>query len=85
MHETKYLIEWATTYNFVKKSRKGEKFAICKTCGNNFGIAYGRENNIKGHLETSKYKSNITSLKSSHSLTHGVGIIYRQRKNLMKK
>ena len=52
MHETKYLLEWATTYNFVKKSRKGEKFAICKTCGNNFGIAYGRENNIKSHLET---------------------------------
>ena len=61
--------KWAGKYSCVKKSCKGEKSAFCTMCANNFGIGYGGENAIKWHLETSKNKSNITSLKLSCSLT----------------
>ena len=60
--------EWATKYNCFKKSRKGERFAFCTMCANDFGIGYGGENDIKRHLETPKHKSNVTSLKLSCSL-----------------
>ena len=47
----------------LKKIRKGERFAFCTTCANNFGRGYGGENDIKRQLETPKHKSNVTSLK----------------------
>ena len=69
----KYLVsfngEWVTKFNCVKKSRKGERLAFCSTCATVFGIGYGGENDIKKHIGTPKHKSNITSLKSSRSLT----------------
>ena len=55
--------EWATKYNCVKKIRKGERFAFCTTCANDFGRGYSGENDIKRQLETPKHKSNVTSLK----------------------
>ena len=61
--------EQATKHNYVEKSRKGERFAFCTTCAKYFGIGYLGGNDIKRHLETPKHKSNVTSLKSSHSLT----------------
>ena len=69
----KYLVsfngEWVTKFNCVKKSRKGETLAFCSTCATVFGIGYGGENDIKKHIGTPKHKSNVTSLKSSRSLT----------------
>ena len=59
--------KWAGKYNCVKKSHKGDRSAFCTTCASDFGI--GGENTIKWHLETSKHESNITTLKSSYSLT----------------
>ena len=61
--------EWTTKYNCVKKSCKWEKFAFRKTYGNNFGIGYGGENNLKRYLEAPKHKLNLASLKSSLSFT----------------
>ena len=68
-HFVSFNEEQATKYNCVKKSRKGERFAFCTTCADNFGIGYIRENDVKRRLETLKHKSNVKSLISSSSLT----------------
>ena len=68
-HFVSFNEEWATKYNCVKKSRKGERFAFCTTCADDFGIGDGEQNDIKRHTETPKHKSNVRSLKSSRSLT----------------
>ena len=70
---------WDTKYDCFKKSHKGERFAFCTTYANDFGIGYGGENDIKRHLKAPKHESKVKSLKSSHSLAHGLEIIYSNK------
>ena len=43
----KFNDSWCSKFKFIQKSRKGEGFALCTVCGNDFSIAHGGGNDIK--------------------------------------
>ena len=43
----KFNDSWCNKFKFIQKSRKGEGFALCTVCGNDFSIAHGGGNDIK--------------------------------------
>ena len=52
----KFNYSWCSKFKFIQKSWKGEGFALCTVCGNNFSVAHGGENDINRHKDTSKHK-----------------------------
>ena len=47
---------------FTQKSRTSEGFALCTVCRSDFNVAYGGENDIKRHKDTSDCKGNVDTV-----------------------
>lgn len=59
----KYLVKfndaWCSKYKFIRKSRKGEHFALCTICGSDFSIGRGGQNDISKHNATETHKKYV--------------------------
>ena len=65
----KFIDSWCNKFKFIKESRKGEGFALCTVCGSNFSVAYGGENGINRHKDTSKHKGHVDASQRQRKLT----------------
>ena len=65
----KFNDSWCNKFKFIQKSHKGEGFALCIVCGNNFGVAHGGENDINRHKDTSEHKEYVDAAQRQRKLT----------------
>ena len=54
----------------MKPSRKGDTYALCTLCRNDFSIAHGGSNDITKHIKTAKHLSFGKATESSRPITH---------------
>ena len=50
---------WCSKYKFIRKSRKGEHFALCTIFGSDFSIGRGGQNDISKHNATETHKKYV--------------------------
>ena len=60
---------WCDKFNFIRKSSKGDTFALCRVCRIDINVGHGGENDINRHIATSKHKECINPLEKQTKIT----------------
>jgi len=53
--------EYTEKWSFIKPGRKGDSFAFCDVCANDFSVKSGGRDDCRRHVETEKHKNNTKS------------------------
>ena len=49
-YDSKFLDAWLTVYDEIKRSRKGESYALCIYCKSDFSVVSGGKHDIERHI-----------------------------------
>ena len=50
-YDSKFQDAWLTMYDGIKRSRKGESYALCIYCKSDFSVASGGKHDIERHIQ----------------------------------
>ena len=61
--------EWLTVFPWIKKSFKGDKYALCTACNIHLGVSHGGRFDLNKHADTKAHKANVNKTESTPKLT----------------
>ena len=62
-YTSKWQDAWADKYPGVRKSPKGESFALCSICQDDFSVSHGGRNDVEKHIAGKKHKAKVVDAK----------------------
>ena len=64
-YKSHFQAEWLQEFSYIKRSEKGDGFALCSVCNSSFSITAGGKNDITRHSKGSMHVANANSSKTT--------------------